>query len=241
MKQILYVLFIMTIILFTGCGHTNELAKYDLHSKSFYFEDAVASGAQEVNVDFTTPLGTEKNIYSSGGFSAAVDVAEVIGSVASAVISSETESKLENVIDVSKMAYYVSEGMERTLTRYYDIQSVESQSSDPMFIVETTLTKCKLGSSERGVSILVEATSRIIDRNTATIVWEYNGDNIVPISTTTGSLDRTTNAVSSIVSAAQLADLSEEEFETAVYDAAEGVGALIAEVLREDISEIRSK
>ncbi len=239
LKKIIIPFASVLIFLFTGCGHTNELANYDLQSKTFHFEDGVAGGAQQVQVDFTTPLGTKKSLFQSGGFSAALDVAEAVGSVVSAVVSSETAEKLVNSVDPAQMAYYVSEGIERTLTRFYDIKSVESQDEAPMFIVETVLTKCKLGSSDLGVSILVEATSRIIDRKTAKIVWEYEGTNIVPIRKSTGSFDRTTNTVASVIGAAQLATLSEEEIQNSVYDAAAGAGALIAEVLREDISKTR--
>lgn len=240
LKKIIISFVYTLLLLFTGCGHTNELANYDLQSKTFHFEDGIAGGAQQVAVDFTTPLGTKKSLFSSGGFSAALDVAEAIGSVASAIVSSETSEKLRNAIDMNEMAYYVSEGIENTLVRYYDIQSVESVSEQPMFIVETILTKCQLGSNETGVGVLVEATSRIIDRATATIVWEYEGSNVVPIKESAHSFDRTVNTVSSVIGAAQLANLSEEEIQASVYDAAAGAGALIAEVLREDISELRS-
>ena len=240
MKKALVLISVFSVLIFTGCGHTNELAKYDLQSKTFYFEDGVASDAQSVSVNFTTPLGTEKSFFSSGGFSAALDVAEAVSSVASAVISADATQKLERAVDVNEMAYYVSEGMEKALVRYYDIQGVESQ-NESMFIVETILTKCQLGSNETGVGILVEATSRIIDRQTATVVWEYEGTNVVPIRESGGySIDRTVNTVSSVIGAAQLVDLSEEEIRTRVYNAASGAGAQIAEVLREDISEVRS-
>lgn len=241
MKKILIPLVTLMVLLFTGCGHTNELANYDLQSKTFHFEDGIAGGAQQVNVDFTTPLGTKKSLFSSGGFSAALDVAEAVSSIASAVVSSETNEKLRNAIDMNEMAYYVSEGIEKTLVRYYDIQGVESVTEQPMFIVETTLTKCQLGSNETGVGVLVEATSRIIDRTTATVVWEYEGSNVVPIKESAHSFDRTINTVSSVIGAAQLANLSEEEIQASVYDAGAGAGALIAEVLREDIAEIRSE
>lgn len=241
MKKILIPLVTLMVLLFTGCGHTNELANYDLQSKTFHFEDGVSGGAQQVSVDFSTPLGTEKSLFSSGGFSAALDVAEAVSSIASAVVSSETNEKLRNAIDMNEMAYYVSEGIEKTLVRYYNIQGVESVTEQPMFIVETTLTKCQLGSNETGVGILVEATSRIIDRTTATVVWEYEGSNVVPIKESAHSFDRAVNTVSSVIGAAQLANLSEEEIQASVYDAAAGAGALIAEVLREDIAEIRSE
>ena len=242
MRRVLFGLAItIGLVFFSGCGHTNELAKYDLQSKSFHFVDGVAAGAQRVSVDFTTPLGTEKSLFSSGGFSAAVDVAEAVSSVASAVISADASEKLENAVNVSEMAYYVSEGIERTLTTYYDIRGVESEDEQSMFIVETVLTDCALGSNESGVGILVEASSRIIDRTTATVVWEYEGTNVVPVRESGGrSFDRTVNTVSSVIGAAQLADLSEEEIQKRVYDAAAGAGALIAEQLREDIAEVRA-
>lgn len=240
MKKTLVFISVLTVLMLTGCGHTNELANYDLQSKTFHFEDGIAGGAQQVNVDFSSPLGAEKSLFSSGGFSAALDVAEAVSSVASAIVSSETNEKLRNAIDMNEMAYNVSEGIEKTLVRYYDIQGVESISEQPMFIVETTLTKCQLGSNETGVGVLVEATSRIIDRTTATVVWEYEGSNVVPIKESAHSFDRTINTVSSVIGAAQLANLSEEEIKASVYDAAAGAGALIAEVLREDIAEVRS-
>lgn len=147
LKKIIIPFALVIIFLFTGCGHTNELANYDLQSKTFHFEDGVAGGSQQVAVGFTTPLGTKKSLFSSGGLSAALDVAEAVSSVASAIVSSKTSKKLRNAVDMNEMAYYVSEGIEKTLARYYDIQSVESISEQPMFIVETILTKCQLGSN----------------------------------------------------------------------------------------------
>lgn len=231
----------VTLVFLAGCGHTNELAKYDLQSKTFHFEDGVAGGAQQVAVNFSTPLGTETELFSSGGFSAAFDAVEAVSSIVSAAVSAETVEKLRGAVDMNEMAYYVSEGMERTLTNFYDIRGVESEIEQSMFIVQTTLTKCQLGSNESGVGVYVEATSRIIDRATANIVWEYEGGHVVPIREGSASFDQTVNTVSSVIGAAQLANLSEEEIQESVYNAASGAGALIAEQLREDIAEVRSQ
>jgi hypothetical protein len=241
MKKLLVPLFTVALLIFTGCGHTNELANYNLQSQTFLFEYGVASGAQQVSVDFTTPLGTEKTLFSKGGFSAALDIAEAVGTAVSAIVSAETTEKLVNAIDVNEMAYYTSEGIENTLSRFYDIKSAASAEEPYNFIVETILTRCQLGSNETGVGVLVEATTRIIDKESANIVWEYEGENVVPLREGAYSFDRTVNTVSSVIGAAQLAGLSEEEIKASVDAAAAGVGALIAETLREDISEVRSK
>ncbi len=241
MRRIISGIILTTALVFlTSCGHTNELANYDLKSKTFHFEDGVAGGAQQVAIDFSTPLGTGTELFSSGGFSAAFDAVEAVSSIASAALSADVVEKLRDAVDMNEMAYYVSEGMERTLTNFYDIRGVESDDEQSMFIVETILTKCQLGSNESGVGVYVEATSRIIDRTTANIVWEYEGANVVPIREGSSSFDQTVNTVSSVIGAAQLANLSKEEIQASVYDAASGAGALIAEQLREDIAEVRT-
>lgn len=240
MKKILLLALISLLLFFTGCGHTNELAKYDLQSQTFLFEYGVSSGAQRVSVDFTTPLGTKKTLFDNGNFSAAFDIAEAVGSVVSAVVSSETNDKLVNAVDVSEMARYTSDGMENTLARYYGIHTVTSLHEPHKFIVETILTNCRLGSNETGVGVLVEANTRIIDKETAKIIWEYDDANVVPLREGSNSFDQTTNVVSSVIGAAQLATLSEEEIRRSADEAAAGVGSLIADRLREDISELRS-
>ena len=241
MRNIIIVFCLSSAFILTGCGHTNELAKYDLTSKAFYFEDAVAPGAQQVNVDFSSPLESKVGVGKSENVSAWLDIAGAVTSIVSAVVSSETQEKLESAIDMNEVAYYVSQGIEEALARYYTVQSVESLQDNPEFIVETILISCQLGSSDKGVSILVEASSRIIDRKTATIVWEYSDSNVVPVTETGSSYTDPTGVSSalSVISAAQLADLSEKEIQAGVYNAAAGAGAMIAEVLREDIAEIR--
>lgn len=240
MKKFSILLYLGAIILVAGCGHTNELANFDLNSKTFYFEDSIAPGAKKVKVDFDSPLTVNVDV-NSGKTNVLGGIFSAVAAVGSAIVSSTTKTKLENAIDASTMALYVSDGIEKTLTRYYNIKSVETLGDNPEYIVETILDKIQLGSTKEGVGVLVEATSRIIDKKLATIVWEKSNKNIIPVHETKAlNNTKTDKRINAVVSAAQLADLSEEEIQSIVYEAAEGAGKLIAETLRDDISDIRT-
>jgi len=165
MKKTTQLIYFTIILLFAGCGHTNELVKFNLNNKTFYFEDSVAPDAQKVKVDFNSPLKVNVNL-NTGKTKTLGGLFSAISAVGSAIISSKTKDKLENALSGSKMASYVSSGIEKTLTQFYNIKNVGSLNNNPMFIVETELTKIQIGSTKDGVGVLVNAKSRIMDKKT---------------------------------------------------------------------------
>ena len=209
---------------FTGCGHTNDLANYEVRGKGMLFQNHVAPEARQIKIEFSESPG-DKGIIG------------VITSVGSEIISAENKRKLINSVDTRLLAVSIANGFQKAVETYLDVQTVESVDENPNFITDVTLEDCRLIASANGVQVNVRAAARFIDKRTGGLVWEYKETETVPLRNNAPLPDRELNKIGNVFSAMQLANMSEEELNNAVSAAAEEVGNMIGETLRQDIAD----
>lgn len=215
-------------VVMVGCGHTNNLARYNVRNTTAYYRTFVDASAES----HTHIEGVGDNVIA--------DIAAAVGSV---VVGSEAQAKLERAVNGDSIALAVSHGIRDAAGDYLMITPVASMNDGPDLIIETELTEYKLISSATGVRVHVEGTSRVIDRKTGGIVWEDGESHTVPISNSwIASLGPSPVAAgASIANAIQLMNLPEEQIREVIGLAAAKAGREIGETLREDVAKLNRK
>ena len=232
MKKLLPLSFFIVIIFLAGCAHTNELAKYDLSGKEMLFSNHVSANAGKLQFVNHTPSkkGKDKN-----------DVISAIASIGSDILSESSKSKISDAVSTDSIASYVSEGLKNALITFVKIKPVDSINKNPQFVVETTIEQCQLVVGTDHVSIIVQASSRIIDRNSGNIVWDDDETETVPIEENYANDKDNSSTLNKVISAVQLSSLSEKEIQKVVNEAAKNAGRKIGETFREDVIKLKNK
>ncbi len=210
-----------------GCGHTNNLARYDIAGKTAMvrsFTSTRGSGEAHVaNPDKDNPI---------------TGIATIIGS---GIIGDQAQRKLQSAIDADSIAAAVAEGTWESASMYLGLHRVQGVDDNPDFIIETELREFKLRSSEAGLSADVCARSRVIDRHTGGLVWEDSENRTIRLSQTGPAVllpDAVRTGVGAF-NAAKLLDMSESEIRDVIQQAAELAGREIGETLRKDVADLR--
>lgn len=220
----------LTLIL-TGCGHTNNLASYDVVGKKALFRSVV-----------TTKGGARTAVSSpsSGNGNIIADIATAAGSQ---LMSDQAEQKLRDAINVDSIAAGVAAGMLSSSIDYLSMTPVESMSDDPDYIIETELQEFTISSSAAGLQARVCARSRMIDRRTGGLVWDDSEAHTVDISQSFiaafGPAPVATGA--GVFNAVKLLNMSEEEIREVMAMAGQLAGREIGETLREDVAELHER
>ena len=216
-----------------GCGHTNNLAEYDVTGKKALFRNVV-----------TTKGGARTAVNSpasgNGGGNIIADIATAVGSQ---VMSDQAEQKLRDAINVDSIAAGVAIGMLSSTVDYLSITPVESMSDDPDYIIETELQEFTISSSASGLQARVCARSRMIDRRTGGLVWDDSEAHTVDISQSFvaafGPAPVSTGA--GVFNAVKLLNMTEEEIREVMAMAGQLAGREIGETLREDVAELHER
>lgn len=217
---------ILSSAFIVGCGHTNNLAKYDVAGKTATFRAySSTTGSATTAVDSPDDESTVANI------------AAIIGS---GILSDQGRRKLQRAINTDSIAQSVARGIWSSSTDYLSLRAVEK---DADFIVETELTDFKLISTSSGLRARVCAESRMIDRRTGGLVWEDSEAHNITISNTwVASLGPdVVQTGASVFNAVQLSNMSEEEIRTVINQAAEQAGKEIGETLRKDVAKMHGR
>ena len=225
MKYLATLLLISTAFLVSSCGHTNELDQYDLKDKSFIYQYRIPADAIDASTWVSSP--------GDGPFA-------LVSVVGGAIASGEAVKKLEKAANPDTLALALSKGIENVTSTYIGIRRAKNLNENPDFIVETILDSYELHSSDYGIKVNVAGTTRIAERGTGKIIWEYDDCKTITLSDTwyAGML----GAGSTIVGAfniARLLELPDAELRAVLKAAAEEAGAKIAEEFREDYSDAR--
>ncbi len=220
---------ILTAVLFGGCGHSNELAKFNVNNSKVLFRENVSPNARYVKIEQQSTAEKKSN----GGLGAVLDV---IASVSNSVLAEEKQNKLKESIDTQKLLYAVSDNLQEAMHIYLEINPVDKLSDKPDFICTITLKECKLLLNQNNVSIYVNATASLVDRATGQIAWENYESRTISLSESYG--DHISNSgLESVFNALQLASLDENEINEIVDAAADDVGTYMAETLRNDVAK----
>lgn len=218
-----------TTTLFIGCGHTNNLAKYNVAGKTALFR-----------VYSSTTGSSFAVVESPDNDNVIADIAAALGS---GIMSDQARKKLQNAAQPDSITAAVAKGMWSAATDYLGLRPVDNIADDPDLIVETELTEFKLVSGSGGIVARVKAKSRIIDRRTGGLVWDNSESHNIALSNTLPGLfgpDVVQTGVG-VFNAIQLLNMSEEDIRTVLNAAAETAGREIGETLREDVAEMHSR
>lgn len=234
MKKYSIAVVLMALALLAGCGHINNLDKYDLNGKSMFFEESVSSDVNDVRIVYPSSKKSD-----SSGYNIVEEVASMAGAM---ILTSATKNKLRNAANPRAIAGGVSRGIEKGLVRYLYARPVRRLDDATRFIVTTTLTECEIVSTAYGVYLKVYAETRITDRMSGEIVWENCEAERVALRRSPSLYSVTDdNTAGKVTQAAELLSLSESEIREVMVAAAEDIGASMSETFREDLIEARQK
>jgi hypothetical protein len=217
-------LLLAAVLVAGGCGHTNNLAKYNLAGSTALYR-AYTSGSAHTYAGIQNPAS--KNVISG-----------IIAAIGSGIVSEEGRKKLERAVVADTIAGAVARGMQQATTDYLSLRPVASVADDPEYLIETELTEYTLVSLSEGLFMRVKGKSRVIHRKTGAIVWENSESHTVPLSETylAGLAPAPIASGVSIFNAVRLLTLTEQEIATVVNQAATQAGREIGETLREDVA-----
>ncbi len=232
MKKLFIPLLFITAIYFAGCAHTNELAKYNLTGKNMLFSNHVSANARELQ--FVNSDQSEKGKGKS-------DLLSAIASIGSDILSETSKNKIANAVSTDSIANYVSSGLKNALITFENIKPVNSMDANPQFVTETTIEQCQMIVGTDHVSISVQASSRIIDRNSGNIVWDDNETETIPVEENYSGNKDNSQTLNKVLGAVQLASLSEKEIQRIVNQAAINAGRQIGETFRKDVVKLKRK
>jgi hypothetical protein len=166
----LLLLILPCVVLLGACGHTNQLAKYNISGRTALFRSfASGDAASSVSVIESPSQNT---------------VGKVIAAIGSAITSDQARRKLERAINGDSIAHSISSGIRNATADYLSIKPVEGIVNDPDLIIETEVTEYNLVSTAAGISMRVRGTSRVIDRKSGDVVWDDAESYTVPLSET---------------------------------------------------------
>jgi hypothetical protein len=232
MKKLLPFLFFPVIIFLAGCAHTNELAKYDLTGRRMLFSDNTSPNAKSLQFVNRVPDKKEKD---------KTDLLSIMASVGSDILSETSKNKIAGAVSTDSVASYVSGGLKNALVTFLNVNPVNSINDSPQFLTETVINSCQLVTGTQNVSIYVEASSRIIDRNSGNIVWDDNESETVPIEKNEAASNDNSRALNKVFSAVQLSSLSPVEIQKDIDEAASSAGRMIGDTFRKDVVKLRNK
>lgn len=229
MKKIFF-LFIVFPLIFFSCTHVNELSKYNLVGKKVLLK-------QQVNPD----IANVRVLFNYDFFSRNL-LEVVLKEIGSGYVESEVKEKLQNAIIFDSVSNSISAGLEEGLETYYKTSMVNSLDSNPDFILESILEKFRLKSDSYGIYAQISTRGRLIDRQTAKLIWQNDETYTLPLGFTTFyySGNKKITTTTGIINAARLLQMTEEEIRASVEATANEAGLKQSEQLRYDISESNS-
>lgn len=210
-----------------GCGHTNDLARYNLSEKSVYFQYRAAADAVDADALISSPTQSP--------------MTDIITAVGSGIASNAIKSKLEHALSPDTLAYHLAKSLQGTAIAMMRMKPAPSLESNPDFIFETTLNRYSVASNQGAVTISVTGTSSLIDRNTAASIWEYDACKTITVSESFFAylFPNGVQTAMGAFNAVKLLAMSEADLRKMFAGAAEEAGRKMSTELREDYSDSR--
>ncbi len=222
MKQSSVLFFFVGSLFVIGCGHTNKLAQYKLRAQPFEMysgSNTTASASSDIN-------GSPHNVTS-----------DIVAGLTSGSLSQETTEKLRRAANSDSLAAEIGRSFDRALMTYLAVPQGRAYDPKALYRAETQLQSYSLTSDSTGVAAHISATSRIIERSTGILIWQYTSSKDILLTSSSSSIAGA-RAMMSAVNAATLAGMSEHEMASIFYSAAAQVGSDIAETLRSDVADL---
>lgn len=219
-----------------GCSHTNELAKFNVNGSSMLYKEFVGREAGTIQIVYPQKSTNSKDKKEEKG------LLDAIASIGTDLLNADKTSDIKEWVDTRLILEEISDGLQKNLKEYINVQKAASIDDNPAFIVETTLEKCALHVADNGVKIEVRAYVKIIERGTGALVWENAESETVPINYDSySSTGKKTSTESKILTAVQLNSIKKKELNDCIDAAVESVGKLMGETFREDLAEANKK
>lgn len=232
---------IVILLIISACSHTNNLHKYELTNKRFYFESLVSPDAGRVDIIYSSEKPSPKKEDDKSKFGEVIlDLAQIIGT---SILTAEVENKLVKAANPEEISARVSEGIKETILKHIDIVPVNKVDANTDFLVTTVLDECRILSTQYNVSLHLKVTSSISERNTGNLVWENSESLSVPLRRRIiPDVEHSTGKrITDVAQAAELATLSEEEIRDAINRASIEIGRLFADTFRKDLAKAAKK
>lgn len=234
MRKLNVVLLLIVGFVLTSCGHTNELAKFNVQGSKIMFRQIVAPAARTVKIEkfSTTNNNTNNNEKKSGLASLLKAVVEVSNDI----LAADKQAKLQKLINTEDILSAITDNLGESMSTYLEITPVNKLSDNPEFICTVKLNTCKLLIDKDKLAIYVSSSANLVERATSQIVWKNTESRQIPIQKNYGT-EMNAGDLTDVVSALQLAALDEKQINAIVDEAADDVGSYMAETLREDVAK----
>jgi len=231
MKNFNIVLVVIFGFILASCGHTNELAKFDVQGSKILFKQIVSPQARTVKIEKFNEVKTTNNDKNglAGLLKAVVEVGNDI-------LAADKQAKLQKLISTDALLSAITDNLGESMSTYLEISPVNDLSDNPEFICTVKLNSCKLLIDKDKLAIYVSSSANLIERATSQIVWKNSESRQIPIQKNYGT-ELNAGDLTDVVSALQLAALDEKQINAIIDEAADDVGSYMAETLREDVAK----
>ncbi len=219
MKNLIFALIALSGLTLLSCGHTNDLAKYDVQGSKILFKQIVAPAARTVKIEkySTAKTGNEKKDGLANLLKAVVEVGNDI-------LAADKQEKLQKLIHTPDLLSAITDNLGESMSTYLEIAPVYNLSDNPDFICTVKLNSCKLLIDRNKLAIYVSSTANLVDRATSQIVWKNSESRQIPIQKNYGA-EMNAGNLTEVVNALQLAALDEKQINAIIDEAADDVGS----------------
>jgi hypothetical protein len=213
------------IAVFSGCGHTNELAKYPFRSATYRMDVNVAGDAAQSHTHIPAPSHNP--------------VIEVITAVGEGIVGGELQNKIQ-AVNANLLATAVGDGVATVLATYADATIIhgDGAASRAEFIIESKLDKFTVSADELSSSVSVEEHLRIIHRQSAAVIWEDHETSSIPLRIDWVPGPRPVRTATAVLNVAELLSMDQEALQGILQRAASEAGGRLGETMRRDIAAI---
>lgn len=214
---------------FIGCGHTNELARYDMSEKKVFFQYRAAADAVDADAFISGP--------------AVNPITDIISAVGSGIASDAAKGKLDRALSPDTLALHLATAIQGTAINMLRMKPAASMDENPDFVFETTLDNYTVSTDQTAIMISVTGTSALYDRATGECIWEYDASKTITVSQSYYSvlLPAEFQTAMGAFNAVKLLEMSEADLRKIFSGAAEEAGRLMGQELRDNYSKSRKE
>lgn len=229
LQQLRILSFFVITAAFIGCGHTNELARYDMSEKKVFFQYRAAADAVDADAFISTPTVNP--------------LVDIISAVGSGIATDAAKGKLDRALSPDTLALHLATAIQGNAMTMLRMVPAASMDENPDFVFETTLDNYTVSTDQTAIMISVTGTSALYDRTTGECIWEYDASKTIAVSESYYSVLLPSEFQTAIgaFNAVKLLEMSEADLRKIFSGAAEEAGRLMGQELRENYSRSRKQ